>query len=149
MWNVFKKAVGSAAREVKADYSQNRDFLEAVVAACALVSYADGELEDSERLKAARIIKDHPLLGKTYQSNVIEETIETLFKRAKDRSGRNQLFRELGDIKGRPDSKQMAEDAYLVALDIAEADGEIETEEQAVLTKIAGLFGLDEQQLAG
>ncbi|WP_286202112.1 TerB family tellurite resistance protein [Ochrobactrum sp. SFR4] len=37
----------------------------------------------------------------------------------------------------------MAEDVYLIALDIANADGEVEPEEDAVLKKIAARLGVD------
>jgi tellurite resistance protein len=143
MFGLLKKIGGAAAKEVSANYSENRDFLEAVCAASALVAFADGDLEDSERQKAAAIITGHATLGKMYDRNVIEQTIETMFKRAKDASGRQMLARELDDIKGRPNGAQMAEDAYLIALDIAGADGEIEPQETEVLKKIAGRLGVD------
>ncbi len=141
MFGALKKAFKAGAKEVQADYSQNKDYLEAVCASAALVAFADGELEDSERSKVVRTISQHPVLGKMYQPNVIESTVETMFKRAKDHSGRQQLARELDDIKGREGS--MAEDVYLVALDVAHADGTLEPEEEAVLKKIAARLGVD------
>lgn len=143
MFGMLKKTFGAAAKEVKAEYGENKDFLEAVCAASALVAAADGDIEESERRKVVSIISNHPTLSKLYQSNVIETTAETMFKRAKESSGRQQLARELDDIKSRPNGQGMAEDAYLVALDIANADGEIEPEEDAVLKKIAARLGID------
>lgn len=142
MFGALKKAFKAGAKEVQADYSQNKDYLEAVCAAAALVANADGEIEDAERSKVGRILQAHPVLGKMYQPNVIEQTVDTMFKRAKDASGRQSLARELDDIKGR-DGGQMAEDVYLVALDVAHADGEVEPEEEAVLKKIASRLGVD------
>lgn len=141
MFGALKKAFGAGAKEIKADYSQNKDYLEAVCAASALVAYADGDLEDSERSKVVRTISQHPTLGKMYQQTVIESTVDVMFKRAKDASGRQQLARELDDIKGRDGS--MAEDVYLVALDVAHADGQVEPEEAEVLKKIAARLGVD------
>ncbi|MBB5765936.1 tellurite resistance protein [Methylorubrum rhodesianum] len=141
MFGALKKAFGAGAKEIKADYSQNKDYLEAVCAASALVAYADGELEESERSKVIRTISQHPTLGKMYQQSTIESTVEVMFKRAKDASGRQQLARELDDIKGRDGS--MAEDVYLVALDVAHADGQVEPEEDVVLKKIATRLGVD------
>lgn len=143
----LKRAVGAGAgavtKEVSANYSGNLDFLEAVCAACALVAFADGELEDSERTKAIGIITGHTLLGKFYDRTVIETTIDTMFKRAKDASGRNSLGRELDDIVGRPEGAKMAEDVYLIATDIAMADGELEEAEGVMLKKIAGRLRVD------
>lgn len=143
MFGAMKRAFGGAAREVQADYAGNKDYLEAVVAACALVAYADGELEDTERQKAVKIIGTHPTLSKFYKQDTIETIVSSMFNRAKDASGRQGLARELDDIKGRPDGVKMAEDVYLVAKDIAMADGQIEPEEEVTLKKIAGRLGVD------
>ncbi|ELT47058.1 tellurite resistance TerB family protein [Brucella intermedia] len=143
MFGILKKMGGAAAKEMKAEYSQNKDFLEAVCAASALVAAADGDIEESERRKVVSIITNHAQLSKLYDANAIEQTAEAMFKRAKDASGRNQLARELDDIKGRADGAQMAEDAYLIALDVAYADGELEPQEEEVLKKIAARLGID------
>lgn len=142
MFGALKKAFKAGAKEVQADYSQNKDYLEAVCAAAALVAMADGEIEDSERSKVVRVLGNHQTLGKMYQQNVIEQTAETMFKRARDFSGRQALARELDDIKGR-DAGAMCEDVYLIALDVAHADGELEAAEADVLKKIASRLGVD------
>ena len=49
----------------------------------------------------------------------------------------------LDDIKGRPNAAQMAEDVYLVALDIAMADGSIGDDEKRVLATIAKRLNVD------
>lgn len=143
MFGMMKKILAAGGKEIKAEYGQNKDFLEAVCAACALVAAADGDIEESEKRKVVSIVTGHATLGKLYQQNVIEQTADVMFKRAKDVSGRQQLARELDDIKGRPDGATMAEDVYLIALDIANADGEIEPQEDAVLKKIATRLGVD------
>ncbi|MRN43436.1 MULTISPECIES: tellurite resistance TerB family protein [unclassified Brucella] len=139
----IKSVFGAGAKQIKAEYGENKDFLEAVCAASALVAAADGDISESERRKVVSIITNHSELSKIYQGNVIEQTAEKMFKLAKDRSGRQQLARELDDIKGRPNGPKMAEDAYLVACDIADADGEVSKEEEDVLKKIADRLGLD------
>ncbi len=146
MFGMLKKVLGAGAKEVKANYSENKDYLEAVCAASALVAYADGDLEDSEKAKVISIVSNHPTLGKMYDRNTIEATAETMFKRAKDASGRQGLARELDDIKGRPNGAQMAEDVYLIAVDVSAADGEVEPEEKIVLEKIAARLGVDPKQ---
>ena len=143
MLGTLKRAFGGAAKEVRAEYAANRDYLEAVCAAAALVAMADGEIEDAEKFKIVKLITGHATLGKLYQQSVIEQTATEMFGRAKESSGRQQLARELDDIKGRPDGAQMAEDVYLMALDIAKADGEMEPQEEAVLKKIAARLGVD------
>lgn len=143
MFGLLKRAVTAGATEVKAEYGENKDFLEAVCAAVALVAAADGDIEETERRKAVSIITNHSTLGKLYKQNDIESVSEAMFKKAKDSSGRQQLARELDDIKARPNGAQMAEDVYLIAVDIANADGEVEPEEDVVLKKIAARLGVD------
>jgi tellurite resistance protein len=69
--------------------------------------------------------------------------MELSFKLAKDASGRQQLARELDDIKTRPNGQQMADDVYLISLDIANADGELEDEEKKVLASLAKRLNVD------
>lgn len=143
MFGALKKAFGAGAREVQANYSQNKDYLEAVCAASALVAMADGELEEVEKNKVIALLTNHSTLGKMYDRATVENTADAMFKRAKDASGRQSLARELDDIKGRPDGAQMAEDVYLIAVDVSAADGEVEPEEKVVLEKIANRLGVD------
>ncbi|MEW6256921.1 MAG: TerB family tellurite resistance protein [Pseudomonadota bacterium] len=143
MFGVLKKAFGAGTREVAAAYGENKDFLEAVCAAVALVAAADGDIEETERQKAIRIVTNHGQLSKLYKQGDIEQTLEAMFRRAKESSGRQQLARELDDIKGRPNGSQMAEDVYLIAVDIANADGEVEPEEDVVLKRLAARLGVD------
>jgi tellurite resistance protein TerB len=143
MFGALKKAFSAGSAEVKANYAQNRDYLEAVIAAAALVAYADGDLEESERQKVVQVIARHKTLSKFYKQNEIEQTVSEMFTRAKDKAGRNSLANELDDIKSRPDGVQMAKDVYLIACDISMADGTMEKEEELVLQKIAARLGVD------
>lgn len=143
MFNFLKRAVGGAAREVQAEYGQSKDFLEAVCAASALVGWADGELDQSEKTKTVAVITNHPALGKIYKVDVIEQTANTMFSRGKDKSGRQLLARELDDLKGKPNGIQMAEDVFLIASDIAAADGNVGPEEEEILKKLAARLGVD------
>lgn len=140
---LIARVAKGAVREVSAEYSQNKDFLEAVCAAVALVAVADGDIEESEKRSAVSIVTAHPTLGKLYQQGDIEECLSAMFSRAKTHTGRASLGRELADVKGKPNSPQMCEDVYLVATDIAGADGDVDEKEAAVLEKIANFLGVD------
>jgi tellurite resistance protein TerB len=141
MFGLAKKVFGAAAKEVKADYSGNKDFLEAVSAGAALVAFSDGSSSDDEKSKTIKTMKNHPVLGKMYSADEIEKTVDTMFKRAVDGSGRQLLARELDDIKGREGT--MADDVYLIASDVAASDGTVDPKEQATLDKIANRLGVD------
>lgn len=144
MFGTLKKAFGAAAtagsKELQARYSENKDFLEAVCAATALVAAADGDIEDSERGAIQRLIAGNEKLATIYKPHEITETAEKMLLLAKTQSGKQSLARQLDDIKGQ---SAMCEDAYLVALDIAYADGELEAAEEAVLKKIAVRMNVD------
>lgn len=145
MFGSLKKIVGAATKEVKAEYGQNKDFLEACCAAVALVAYADGTLEPEEQKKAMQIVGGHATLSKIYSAGDIEKTLETMLKRADSHSGRIALMREIGDVRGKGET--IGEDVYLVGLDVAFADGELEAPEVAVLNKIAATLSVDLRKL--
>lgn len=146
LFDGLKRAFKAGTNEVRAEYAENKDFLEAVCAAVALVANADGSIEDSERRSALRVVGNHATLSKLYKQDDIERCLDTMLKRSKDSSGRQQLARELDDIKGRPDAAKMGEDVYLLAADIAMADGSVSDVEKAVLEKIARRIGVDPTQ---
>lgn len=122
-------------------YAGKTDFLEAVCAAAALVSAADGEIEDAEVEATIKIVASNPGLSGAFSSRQIEQTAENMLKRAQaGRTGRMGLYKEIEDIANDP---EMAETVYLTALDVSESDGEIEPEEKEVLAKIAQKLGVD------
>ena len=139
----LKRALGGAAREVKKEYGESKDFLEAVCAGAALTAYADGTIDESEKRKVTNLIQNHSTLSQLYNTKQIDEVAEEMFRRAKDSSGRQQLVRELEDIKGRPNAAQMAEDVYLICVDVASADGNVDEKEEATLAKLANRLGVD------
>lgn len=122
-------------------YSGNKDFLEAVCAACALVAAADGELEDAEIAQTIKGIASNPALAGAFPTREIEQTADAMCKRAQGgRVGRAGLYKELEDIAN---DKDKAETVLLTALDVADSDGQVEPEEKKVLEKIAQTFGLN------
>ncbi|WP_439398465.1 tellurite resistance TerB family protein [Bradyrhizobium sp. PMVTL-01] len=142
-FGAVKKAFTSGAREINKEYGQNRNFLNAVCASAALVANADGSIEDTEKLKAIQLITNNATLSSLYQRNDIEAALESAFKSAKDASGRQTLARSLDSILTMPNGTQMAEDVYLVATDIANADGSVSDEEKAIMEKIARRLNVD------
>lgn len=95
----LKRALSSGAREISAEYGQNKDFLEAVCAAAALVANADGDISDVEKNKAVALVTNHSTLSKLYDRNTIEQTLDVMLKRSKDSSGRQSLARELAGAR--------------------------------------------------
>lgn len=138
MFGMFK----SKAREARATMAklENKDLMEAIVAASVLVAAADGDLEASELDKVDKLLKTNKQLN--HFGAEITSTLNG-FKEQFTEGGfriiRQNAFRELEDIKHNP---RDAETVVNIILTVAEADGEIEDAEMKVLEDIAGRLGV-------
>ena len=122
-------------------FVRNKDYLEAVLAAAALIAVADGEIEEKEELAIIKAIGANATLSAAWSSREIEAMAQKMLDRAKGgRMGQNGLYQEIEDVAKNPD---MAEAVLLMALDVSEGDGEIEPQEKVVLEKLAGRLGLN------
>ncbi len=122
-------------------FSGQKDFLEGVCAGASLVAAADGEIKDTEIVTTANAVKNHPTLSKSFKEAEIGRCIDTMLSRAKQgRMGRMGLYKEISEVKSSPDK---AEAVYLCALDIAESDGGVGSEERSVLNQIAKELGIN------
>jgi tellurite resistance protein TerB len=139
MLGFLKEKLASATSR----FSGRTDLLEATCAAIALVSAADGDIEDEELATGLEQLTNHPTLSAAFSQSQIEACANTMFKRAKGGSmGRIGLMKEIEQAKG----KSTADDLELilaVAIDISRADGEVEPAELKVLEKIAATLRLD------
>jgi tellurite resistance protein len=138
--SAFKAGAKASATELQAKYKENIDFLEAVCAGVALVAAADGEIEDAEVGAVQRLVSSNDKISACYQPHQISEVSTKMLALAKTQSGKQSLARQLDDIKG---NATMCEDVYLIALDIAYADGELEPAEKETLAKIAKRLNVD------
>ena len=145
LFDAFKSAFTSGLKELNKEYGKTNDFLKAVTASCALVIYADGTAEESEKKKAMDVLTGHTQLSTLYPRTSIESALSSALSLAQTASGKQELARQLDAVLALPNGKQMAEDVYLVAVDCASANTrhEIGDQEQAVLTKLAKRLGVD------
>lgn len=137
MFGLLKKKGKAAVSEMKK--LENKDLAEGLVGACLLVAYADGECEPEELQNLNAQLEAHPALqgfggeiGKMVDRFC--KTLDTGF-----RIGKVQIMREIKDCANDPNE---AEDIFVAAITIAEADGEVEPEEVAVLKEIGRELGL-------
>lgn len=137
MFGLFKKKAGAAKVELKK--VENRDLMQAIVGAMILVAYADGDCEKSELEKIERLIAANDSLA--HFGSEITTTMGRFveFMEAGPRLGEMKIMREIADIKN--DAKD-AEEVFVLAITIAEADGEIEPAELKVLAKLGRELGL-------
>lgn len=130
---LFKKGINQSK------LIENRDYMQALLAASLLVAAADGTIEDEELKKLNDLLAQNPRI-----QHFGAELTDTLNRyagllRTSFRSGKNTLMREISDIKAELEDKQ---DLICMMLDIAEADGEIEPAEEAVMREICSKLGL-------
>lgn len=134
---MFGKKIGAAKANLKK--IENKDLMEAIVASCILIAYADGECEESELKSMEGLISSNEQL-KDFGSD-LTTTINKYhgIMQAGPRVGKMKLMREIEDIRG---DAQQKEEVFLTAVTIAEADGQIEDKEMVVLKELGGKLGI-------
>lgn len=141
----LKNAFSSTVKELNKEYGKSSDFLNAVAASSALMVYADGTAEDSEKKKAIEVLTGHTQLSQLYQRNQIENALNSALSHAQTASGKQELARSLDAVLNLPNGPQMAEDVYLVAVDVASSNsrGKPGEDEERVLGKLANRLHVD------
>lgn len=121
-------------------FSGNTDFLNAVCASCALVANADGDISDEEIEAALSAISSNDKLTAAFKESAINKCADERLKRVTaGRTGQLGLYKEVAKCG---DNKDMAEIILVAAIDVADADNNIDKDEQEVLRKVAGKLGL-------
>lgn len=132
----FLSKLGRSAKSVA-----KQNVFEAIVAASVLVACADGEIEKKESEKLEKMLANNDSLSsfkKTEIQRLVAKysgVVETDF-----RMGKIKMMSEIEDISENPSD---AEEVFVTAISIAEADGEIEPKELEVLTEIGRRLGLN------
>ena len=142
---MFGKMFGKKAEAVVSKFNGRTVFLEATCAAAALIAAADGDIEDSEIKATIKAVKANKSLAGGFDQGTIEAAINKMLDRAAGgRVGRSGLWDEIREIAKDP---EMAQAVVLTALDVAEADGEIESAEKTVLERLAKELSVDLNRL--
>jgi len=139
---MFGKLFGKRGREARQALAklENRDLMQAIVYGCFYVASADGEIEQSEMDKIERLLRNEPKLsGFGTELNQCIDKAKADFHDGGARIIRMNAERELADLAHTPAD---AETVINMMLTVAEADGEIEGEEVAVLERAAAKMNL-------
>lgn len=130
---------GREARQAMAKI-ENRDLMQAAVYGVFYVASADGEIEASEVDKIERLLKNSDKLAHFgTELNAVIDKAKADFNEGGARIIRMNAERELGDLQSAPAD---GETVLNFMLTVAEADGEIEDAEMAVLERAASKMGL-------
>lgn len=117
----------------------NKDQMEALVGISVMLAHADGDVTDDELVAMEKMLSANPKLeGMGQAINKEIARFEKLFE-AGTRMGVMHTLREISDVA---DNHDDAEEVMITALTIAEADGNIDDNEMAMLEKTAKELGL-------
>lgn len=120
---------------------KSQDVLEAVVAACALVSMADGHLDASERQKMLEFVHQSEELRVFDSQKVIQKFNLFVSKIEHDHMmGRAEAFRALGKVRTKPEIARLIA-RYCIA--IGYADGNFDQNEKQMVSDICRELGLN------
>lgn len=122
----------------------NKQFMEAIVAGCALIASADGNLELSEKEKMAGFIKDSSIMSLYDMSEVLGEFNKYAQVVITDyNSGKQECIDTMLKIK---DNKEETTQVVRFCSIIASADGQVSEREEAIIKELAITLELDPKQ---
>ncbi|MCG7492405.1 tellurite resistance TerB family protein [Thalassobius sp. Cn5-15] len=136
MFGKLKEKLSGGAKRM----SGRTDLLEAVCASAALVAAADGDIDDIEIEATANAVTANKVLKDSFSTREIEACIDSMLARAQGRRvGKIGLWKEIEDVAGNHEDSEIV---LLTAMDIADADGEVDPAEIKVLEKLADKLSL-------
>lgn len=138
MFGMFKKK--AAAAKANLSRVENRDLMEAIVAGAVLVAYSDGDCSAEELTKLDGIIAANDNLK--HFGSEIGATIDkySAMYESGARLAKVKLMNEIKDVQADEDQKI---EAFIIAIEIADADGEIDEKELGLLKEIGKTLGLN------
>lgn len=120
---------------------KSQDVLDAVVAACALVSMADGYLDASERQKMLEFVNQSEELRVFDPQKIIQKFNFFISRIERDpMAGRAEAFRALGKMRTKPDMARLIA-RYCIA--IGYADGNFDNSEKQAVADVCRELGLN------
>ena len=143
MLNWLKNTTAGARATLAAEASKfrNREFMQAIVAACALIAAADGDISSDEKQKMMGYIRSADELKHFDTDEVIAffEAMTSKFDFDVE-IGRAEALKVIGRVKGKEEQARMV---VRVACIIGGADGSFDDSEKAVTRTIATDLGLN------
>jgi len=119
---------------------KNREFMEAVVAGCAIVAAADGSISSEEKRKMVGFMESSDELKVFDMSAVIKAFKDTVGKFEFDQKvGEAEAMRSIAKVKGKGAEKVLVQ----VCCAIGAADGDFDDDEKAAVKRICGELDLD------
>lgn len=141
VFNWLREKTSALQSEVKK--YRNKELLEAIVAGCAFVAYANGSVSSEEKQKMNGFIKRSEALNVFDTSTVIEVFNQFLGHFEFDAAiGEGEVLKTVAKLKGKPEAQLMVQ----VCIAIGASDGDFDASERAVVKKLCGVLDLDPAQ---
>ncbi len=136
--DIFKDKFTDLSTKVK--QYKSKDMMEAVVAGCALVAYADGKVDVAEKAKMLGFIQNSKELSIFGMSDVVKSFDNYMAGFGFDLTiGKAQALNAMGKLKSKPEEARIA---VAVAISVGGADGNFDESEKAVVREICAVVGL-------
>jgi tellurite resistance protein TerB len=120
---------------------KNKEFMDATVAACALVSAADGSIDADEKQKMTGFIQNSKELKVFDMKQVVEAFNDICSQFEFDQTiGKAEALRTISKLKKKPDAARLL---VRVCTAIGSADGNFDEKERAVTREICIELGLN------
>ncbi|WP_336759002.1 tellurite resistance TerB family protein [Paenibacillus sp. USHLN196] len=120
---------------------KNKDFMDAVVAGCALVAFADGSIDEAEKNKMAGYIKLSQELKVFDMGEVITRFNHYVANfEFSPEIGKQEALKAIGKFKSKPDVGRVI---VGVCSAIGSADGNFDDQEKRVVAEICNVLGLN------
>jgi len=143
MFNWIKTNAALARETLATEMTKfkNADFMDAIVAGCALVSAADGEISSAEKMKMTGFIQQSKELKVFDLNKVITSFNGYCDKFAFDEQiGRAEALKAISKVRNKPDAARML---VRVCIAIGSSDGNFDEKERGVCRLICNELGLD------
>jgi len=124
----------------------NKNFMESVVAGCAIVAFSDGVVKPEEKAKMAGFIQRNDAL-KVFEMSKVIDSFEKYVKSFEFdlMIGKAEALKAIGKIKKNSDEARLL---VRVCCAIGAADGDFSNSEKAAVREICQELGLDPNEFS-
>jgi len=141
-WNNIKEKVSDANANLQKNIGQfkNKKFADASMAICALVAYADGEVDADERRKTTAFIMSNESL-KVFAASDLKEKFDFFCGKLESDYdfGKIEAIQALSVLKGKPDQ---ARACIQLGIIIGGADGDFDADEKKAIKEACNAVGI-------
>lgn len=138
----IKKGLADVRTRTSEEISRfkNKDVLQAIVAGCTCIAYADGKVTSDEKTKMLGFLRSSPLTAVYGLDEVVKLFDENVRRFDFDvEAGRIEALRIVGNLKGRPEASMLVR----TCIAIGKADGDFDQDERRAVAEIARELGLN------